>query len=179
MRMNVEDEYFAWLVDIVCKNRFSDKISFRKLLTYLHRTEFRYLILKDENRADDGISLRHRFALYHPEIEDAESYLDGPCSVLEMMIALAIRCEEDIEDDPIIGDRTAQWFWGMIVSLGLGSMADYSYDRAYVRKRVNAFLDRDYEPNGKGGLFTVRHTNEDMRQLEIWWQMCRYLNEIN
>ena len=39
-----------------------------------------------------------------------------------MMIALAIRCEEHIMDDPDAGDRTGQWFWSMLVSLGLGSM---------------------------------------------------------
>lgn len=49
------------------------------------------------------------------------SYLDNrPCSVLEMIIALAIRLEEHIMDDPDIGNRTGQWFWDMIVSLGLG-----------------------------------------------------------
>lgn len=40
---------------------------------------------------------------------------------LEMIIALAIRLEEHIMDDPDIGNRTGQWFWDMIVSLGLGS----------------------------------------------------------
>ena len=40
------------------------------------------------------------------------AYLDNKtCSVLEMMIALAIRCEEHIMDDPDVGNRTGQWFW--------------------------------------------------------------------
>ena len=91
------------------------------------------------------------------------------------MVALALRCEETIMDDPTLGNRTGQWFWGMITSLGLGSMSDDKYDKAYVNAIISRFLSRDYEPNGKGGLFTVKNCEQDMRDIEIWHQ---YLNSI-
>ena len=106
---NVEQEYFEWLYDLVCDNRYSEGYSYRKLLSYLHDVEFTYTIPKDSNRAEDGLDLRYRFA-YNTGREYAEEYLDGPCSVLEMMVALAIRCEECIMDDPKYGNRTGQWF---------------------------------------------------------------------
>lgn len=93
------------------------------------------------------------------------------------MIALAVRCEEHIMDDPDIGDRTGQWFWNMIVSLGLGSMTDERFDGEYVDEVVDIFLNREYERNGEGGLFTVNDTDRDMRNVEIWYQMHWYLNE--
>lgn len=177
-RDDVINLYFDWLTDIVCRDRFSKAVSFRKLLAHLHSVEFTNLIERDENRAEEGKELRHRFAYYHASIRNAEIYLNGPCSVLEMIIALAIRCEENIMDDPTMGDRTSQWFWDMIVSLGLGSMIDREYDKDYVDFVIDRFLNREYEPNGKGGLFTINNCEEDLRTVEIWCQMCWYLDGI-
>ena len=177
IREEINNEYFEWMFDLVCGTRYSKRISFRKLLIYLHDTEFRYSIPMDENRAEDGMNLRYRFALLR-EIDDFAEYLDGPCSVLEMMIALSIRCEENIMDDPGIGDRTGQWFWGMINNLGLGSMTDNQFDIYYVEDVIERFLDREYEPDGKGGLFTVRHCDRDLTTVEIWHQLCWYLDSI-
>ena len=119
------NEYFEWLYRLVCGDRYSNAISYKKLLAYLHHTEFTYLLSKDKNRAADGVDLRYRFSKerYHGHVP---SCLDGPCSILEMMVALAIRCEETIMDDPKIGDRTSQWFWGMVTNMGLGYMSDNS-----------------------------------------------------
>ena len=175
---DIINDYFEWLYNLVCGERYAKSISYRKLLIQLHNTEFRWSIPKDRNRAEDGIDLRYRFAYYHASPAAVESYLDGPCSVLEMMVSLAIRCEEHIMDDPEIGDRTGQWFWGMIVNLGLGSMTDNRYDEDFVTETIERFLDRDYEPDGKGGLFTVRNCDRDLRYVEIWYQLCWYLDSI-
>lgn len=171
------DEYFEWMFDLVCDRRFGRKISYRRLLMLLHTIEFRFSIPLDENRAQDGIDLRSRFADIF-DYEDAGDYLTGPCSVLEMMIALSIRCEEHIAADPEYGDRTGQWFWDMIISLGLGGMTDDLFDRDVVYEKVNTFLDRKYESDGKGGLFTVRDCKYDLRTVEIWYQMNWYLNKV-
>ena len=134
MPMNniIRNAYFNWLYEFVCDDRYSDEISFKKLLMHLHDKNFRYSILKDKNRAEDGIDLRRRFAYDYTDIENADEYITEPCSVLEMMLALSLRCEENIMDDPNIGNRTTQWFWGMIANLGLGSMTDDRYDKKYV-----------------------------------------------
>lgn len=177
-RTNIEDDYFEWLLQIVCENRFAESHSYRRLLTELHDTEFTYLIPKDANREDDGIELRWRYA---SEFEDREYVMDclyRPCSVLEMMIALAIRCEEDIMDDPGIGDRTGQWFWKMITNLGLGAMTDRRYDQDYVDSVIDRFLKREYDPDGRGGLFTVTDCEYDLRDVEIWTQLLWFLDNI-
>ena len=100
----------------------------------MHSVEFVYIIGMDGNRAEDGIDLRYRFG-YERKHEGpmVATYLDDrPCSILEMMTALANRCEEHIMDDQDIGDRTGQWFWSMISNLGLGSMTDINFNRDYV-----------------------------------------------
>lgn len=174
----IKNDYFQWMYSKICRGRFADSISYVKLMRYLDETEFRYSIKKDVNRALDGVSLRRRFA--HDIRRDGidNYYLDGPCSVLEMMLALAIRMEEDIMDDPSRGDRTGQWFWQMINNLGLGSMTDDRFDEEEVRFAVNKLLDRYYDRDGAGGLFRVRGCKKDMRRVEIWVQMLWYLDTI-
>lgn len=181
MRDRINDEYFEWLYTLVCGGRFVKQYPYRKLLTRLHSTEFTYVIPRDRNRADDGVGLRYRFSLiqgYEDSYDLIMECLDGPCSVLEMMVALAIRCEENIMDDPTMGDRTKQWFWNMIVNLGLGSMLDDHFDRQFVDSTIDRFLNREYDRDGKGGLFRIRNNNRDLRKVEIWYQLCWYLDSI-
>lgn len=174
----VRDDYFDWLVGLIGgRNRTP---SFRKLLLRLHETEFRWRMPMDENRADDGISLRWKYTYdNHKEsvYDDIKKALAGSCSVLEMMVALAIRCE-DTMDDASVGNRTNQWFWEMIKSLGLGSMYDSRFDSDYVNDTLNTFMDRHYAPDGRGGLFTIHGCDEDLRKVEIWSQLWWFLDTI-
>ena len=174
---NVTIDYFDWMYNLVCRNRYSKNISFKKVFSYLNDTKFTYSIRMDLNRAKDGTELRRRYA---NEFKIANIYdrICGPCSVLEMMIALAIRCEETIMDDENFGDRTDQWFWEMMKNLGLGHMDDDEFDEEYVSDVVTRFLNRDYEPDGRGGLFFVRNCDIDLRDVEIWIQMLWYLDNI-
>lgn len=178
-RDSLNNEYFNWMYKLVFNSKYYKKLSYYKLLKHLHTIEFTYTIPMDGNRADDGIDLRYRFG----EENKYEDYIiakyldDRPSSVLEMLIALAIRCEEHIMDDPDIGDRTGQWFWNMIVSLGLGLMDDNKFDKNYVNDIVVRFLNREYSSDGKGGLFTLKENIHDLRQVDIWYQMCWYLDE--
>lgn len=173
----ITNEYFEWMYGIVCGEKRFNRYSCRKLLIFLHNTEFVYSIPMDSNRAKDGVNLRIRFADDY-DYENILAYLNTPCSVLEMMIALCIRCEEQIMDDPDVGNRTGQWFWTMIDNLGLISMTDDRFDKRFVQRKIDIFLNRKYDADGKGGLFTVEDCNYDLRTVEIWYQMCWYLNSI-
>lgn len=171
--------YFKWLFDLVCGKRYAKNVSYRKLLKHLHNTEFRYLLEHDGDRAKDGVDLRYRFALDKGYDDDwVRDVIDEPCTVLELMVSLAIDCEETIMDNSEVGDRTGQWFWGMVVNLGLGSMIDSRYDAYVVDDILDRFMDREYDRDGKGGLFTVKNCRYDLRNVEIWFQACWYLNTI-
>ena len=82
-------------------------------------------------------------------------------------------------DDPTYGNRTAQWFWGMVVNMGLGSMKDSRYDAEEAEFIIRRFVDRKYDPDGRGGLFRLRDCNCDLRKVEIWYQLCWYLDSIS
>ena len=172
--------YFEWMCQLVCDDRYSKRSTYHKLMKKLDDIDFDYIIPMDGNRAADGTDLRYRFA-YENSYDGpmVATYLDDrPCSVLEMMIALSIRCEEHIMENPDVGNRTGQWFWSMIVNLGLGGMIDSKFDEEYVDMVIDRFLKRKYKPNGDGSLFKVEHCSRDLRNIEIWYQMCLYLDKL-
>lgn len=176
-KRELNEEYFNWMYQLVFANE--KRRSYRKLLKYLNSVEFTYILDFDSNRAEDGMDLRYRFGYEHdyngPMIA---AYLDDrPCSVLEMMVALANRCEEQIMDDPHAGCRRGQWFFSMLASLGLSGMNDENFVRSDAEKIVSRFLSRQYARNGEGGLFTV-DSRHDMRSVEIWYQLNWYLDSI-
>lgn len=176
----LNEAYFAWMCDLVCDEQYTKNVTYHSLMRHLHEIEFEYILPMDGNRAEDGVDLRYRFAYEtHTDQRLVASYLDDrPCSVLEMMIALSVRCEEHIMSDPDMGDRTGQWFWNMIVNLGLGGMIDARYDEQYVDRVIHKFLKREYKRNGEGGLFTVEYRGKDMRTTDIWYQMNYYLSDF-
>lgn len=174
----VKNRYFEWLYNYACKGRINDRVSFRKLFMNLHDTQFDFYIRNDMYRAMDGVNLRYRFATV---IGDSGAFdiLDEPCSVLEMMLALAIRTEETIMDDPRYGDRTQQWFWEMLSNIGISRMTDDVYDKQFVNDKIYNFLERRYDEDGKGGLFYIRGIDQDLREIEIWTQLCWYLDRLS
>lgn len=179
-RNELNRKYFEWMYQLVCDGKYFERLSYRKLLNHLHDIEFTYIIGMDGNRAEDGIDLRYRFG-YECQYNNPmiATYLDDrPCSVLEMLIALAMRCEEHIMDNPDIGNRTGQWFWNMITNLGLKDMSDSNFESYHIEAVISNFLNRKYNRNGKGGLFTVKNCDRDLRTVEIWYQMCWYLDEL-
>ena len=174
----IDNEYFKWLCQIINADKHCENRSFDKMLDLLHRIDFYYSIAMDANRAGDGVNMRHHFK-YVNRYDPAIDILPGrQCSVLEMMVGLSVRCETQIMYDPEYGDRTSIWFWGMIENLGLGDMDDDNFDADYATSVIFRFLDREYESNGRGGLFTVERPGYDMRDVEIWYQMNWYLNDI-
>lgn len=179
-RHEINNEYFDWMYNLVHSKRYSKRLSYRKLLIHLHSRQFTYTIGMDGNRAEDGVDLRYRFG-YENGIESAiiAEYLDDkPCSILEMLVALSMRCEEHIMDNPDIGNRTSKWFWDMIVNLGLDSMYDSKFDKGYFDDTIDRFINREYGRNGEGGLFTIPNCKHDLRTTEIWYQMMWYLDQV-
>lgn len=179
MRDILVNEYFYWLCELIYDKKYSRRLSYHRLLVRLHQIDFCYILEMDENRAEDGVNLRYRFGYEKDYPSDTAARLlpNKPCSMLEMMIALASRSEE-LMDDPDIGNRTGKWFWTMIVNLGLGDMDDDNFDKVYVDTIIERFMRREYSPDGMGGLFTFEHCNKDLRKVEIWYQMMWYLDEI-
>lgn len=177
-RQDVLNQYLFWLTGLVCDEHHQRY--YQRLLETLHETEFIWIMNNDENRAADGIDLRTKFLEEKKyDYRECSDILDGSCSLLEMMVGLAYRCEHSIMGDEEYGDRTAKWFWIMIHNLDLYEMDDGRYDDKYVQFVIETLLYRTYQRNGKGGLFYIRNCRRDLRKVEIWYQMSWYLNTID
>ena len=179
-RIEFNRRYFDWMYGLVYDRR-CDRSSYRKLFMCLDSIEFTYILGMDANRASDGIDLRYRFGheLGYTDTTIRMLTADRPCSVLEMLVALSVRCEESIMADPEKGNRVNQWFWVMIDNLGIGGMDNSRFDEQYVHHVIYIFLNRKYDASGRGGPFFINGIHVDMRTADIWYQAMWYLSSIS
>lgn len=171
--------YFEFLCNIVWKE--GRQIDVEKeifLLRGLEAIEFYALIPNDDNRASDGLQLRDN---YIDEGGAAQALPSGSCSVLEMLIGLSNRLVLETEsskwEKPV-----DKWFWILIDNLNLSRLLTFTpmSEQAIsdnIEWTITNLLERNYKSNGEGGLFPLKHTNQDQRRIEIWYQMTAYIIE--
>jgi hypothetical protein len=141
--------------------------------------EFRWSVPNDDNRAFEGKNLREKFC-DEEGVEYVDEYFDSPVSMLELIIALAYRCESIMADQ---NDNMSMkdWFWTMLTNAGLDKFTDDAYHKMFGKQVVdeilNRIIDRRYHRNGSGGLFPLRFCKKDQRKIELWYQMSSYLVE--
>ena len=171
----IRREYFEWLCNLASVERSGYTYYF--LFNDLHLIDFFTKIERDNNRVEDGLQLRKEFG--------CEDILTGPCSVLEMIIALARRMDGIMYDNEI-GPEPDYWFWRMMENLGLDRYFDceeyISEDKnSEIQNIICTLLERRYSWNGRGGLFPLKDNGylKDQRKVEIWYQMQSYLVEEN
>lgn len=78
------------------------------------------------------------------------------------------------------GGDVPSWFWHLMDNLNLRAYNDQNYDEfqaGVVEEIVNKVIWRTYDENGNGGLFPLRCTSNDQRQVEIWYQLSEYLQQ--
>lgn len=168
MQGPIEELYFNWLCAKVIDIHISN---YWDLMTILHQTEYVWIVQGDLNREEDGRELREDFLRETFHARD-ESWLFEPCSVLEFLIAFAKRAQ--FQTDMPVQD----WFWIFMRNLGLDEYRQVPREHVPVIEDIlQTFLTRSYSPNGDGGMFPLRRTNEDQRKVEIWYQFCEYLDD--
>lgn len=153
---------------------------YKHLLRGLYSREFYSPLELDSNRASWGIWLRRRY------MNNDEAAMIGPCSVLEMMIALA----EQIDDHSELNNEECikRYFWMMVENLGLLGLTDFAWGpnmESEFNNRIDILLDRKYGEDGVGSLFPIQNYPIDpmvcssrgrtnMRERDIWAQRCLF-----
>lgn len=173
----IEEHYIQWLCDLI--NVDPDNPHMHLLRRLYWRTFEPIFIKRDENRAADGENLRIRFADevgLDPYDRDNNLY-NHPCSVLEMLIAMSIRCENQIMHNPDLGDRTFKWFWMMLDNMDISKYDSLEYTDDEIDAAVDQACDiliyRDFKHDGSdGGIFVLPGTKENLRDVEFWYHMC-------
>lgn len=173
----MNDPYFQWLCRRV---GIPEKKRYLRMAEELHGLIFRPgdAIETDKNRANDGLQLRVEFMNRYGPMGSSSNR--GPCTMLEFLIGLAQRMSYVMGTDE--NDlHTAHYFWAMIGNLRLVKLTDDRYDdlngEFFVNEAVERLLFRNYEWDGSGGLFPLKHCVHDQRKTEIWYQMQNWLLE--
>lgn len=164
------DDYIEWL----CTERLrleADEIKlYFKLFGCLLNIEFSSGHPNDSRREGEGLILREDFEY------ETGLYLEGlcpRCSFLEMLVALAYRCERQLMRSSYYGDRTSKWFFDMIKSLGLIDCTGPKWSSStasYIDTVCKEMMNR------KRCLFEYKGSKKNINE-EIWRQLCSYINE--
>lgn len=189
--------YFNWLCLLVHVDDYMTK-EWYILAKLLHNMEYYSIVDHDDNRAADGINLRHTwFNLLENEAEDfGVSYpifpldsLSGPCTLLEMLVGFSVRIESDIMQDKNYVFNAKTWFWNMVANVlcydeeSANSLIQFSDnmidDRmaSVLSKKFTDMMDRSYKTDGTGGLFPLQNPSEDQTKVELWYQAQAWLME--
>ena len=147
---------------------------YTKLCEQMLETPFVYFVGNDVNRYEDGADLRRDYEDTYGEVDD----ICEEISVMEVLVKLAIRCDEDVMYEPEYGFRVDLWFWEMISALGLTKFNNHHYDFDEVEEILYCFNERTYGPDGgKGCAFIVNNPKRSMVDTEMWYQMMDWLME--
>lgn len=165
------NDYKRWLMYQIGGS--SECRNYTLLLDELYDIPFRYVVPSDQNRIEDAYALRSEFL---------DSYdwprITNKASVLEVLIALARKIDEDLMYDEEFGDRTEEWFWVMVRNLGI-CLSNSHYDSQFVEERVNQWMDRTpyvtiFDESVYDGMTRSKRASAD-----IWLLANKYFSKMN
>ena len=174
----LDERYFVWLYSLVADPSIQDPEStYWRLLKQLYEKPFVWFVSRDDNRVENGKELRSEFlrqeGLQRNEVDP--HWIDIGCSFLELMVAMSGRLRFQIDPDSSL----AYWFWEeLMANIGLHDFNDASnWEHCDVDEVLNRVIFRQYEPDGNGGFFPLKHPEQDQRGLELWHQLDAYVIE--
>lgn len=180
---SLAETYFGWLR----ADCFSSAVQRREnegALRVLHDIPFYWTLWSDENRVGDALSFRQfDFMGEIPENHNIDphwlhDWSESAPSALEVLLAIARRWHLYFEG-PI--PFYFQHMWRNMEFDRYPGRALSVEDQEAIRIKVDCWMSRQFEPNGKGSPFPINDQVVldiiDMRTLDIWQQMNAYSAE--
>lgn len=169
------EAYFSWLVEQVREQGEHPKRTYWDVLRLMHEKEFIWIpnAGNDDNRIADAREVRWEFMNARGRPFDTAE--PGPASCLEVMIALSRRMEFNA------GESAEGWAWQLLCNLELHKMPDPVSRRKMAKADdiLEALIWRNYSPDGAGSFFPLAWPPDDMRRVEVWYQMHAWIMEIH
>lgn len=178
--LSLNDNYFKWLLGIL---GFKEPMSCRyiSMLSYMYSTSFRLtdpIVGHDDNRLNDGFELRATYS-NNFTMPDLPGIFDEEVSVLEVLVAFAMRIDDDIMYDGSL--HASKWFFIMVDNLGMTNFTDDRLGLDWCiddeEQILDIWMSRQYGPDGRGTIFPLKTTTFDQRNLEMWYQMQEWFRE--
>lgn len=172
----LDEQYFTWLYSQISSVRLKNPSkTWWSLARQLYTTQFVWFIPNDDNRMEDGRLLRHEFVELHDIRDPDPNWMDLGCSMLEVLIAISRRLSFEVDGEPSV------WFWHLMDNIDLFKFNDLLYNeeaRKEIDETLNRIIFRQYDYDGRGGLFPLRNPTQDQREVELWYQLNAYLAEL-
>lgn len=169
----LDKDYYEWLIAQIKPG--NPNKSYLGLFEFMHNAEYIFLIPNDDQRVGDGKHLRSDYFrdVHGRRYRKDDLHING-VSFLEVLVALSRRVAFQI------GGDAEYWAWRLIKNLKLNRMSD-PLSRAQL-ERIDEALEtviwRNYDRRGNGGFFPLERNVDDMRRLDIWYQLQAYSMEI-
>lgn len=170
-----KEEYLQWLGAQLRDEHANPNKTYWDLTIAMYAQPFSVTkVPMDDNRVADGMDLRVDFARLE-SIPSTRMPVLGPCSFLEVLIALSRRMAF------AAGGQAPGWAWQFLCNLELDRMSD-PFTRTKDRKTqeiMETVIWRSYSPDGRGGFFPLQRPDDDQTRLELWYQMHAYIEELH
>ena len=158
--MGLKMDYYSYLCTLAGLDESS------RIATVLDDINYTWRNPLDENRSEAGKNLRSKFANSEGlEIDDVRV---GECSVLEMLVAVAVELSETYDN------YSEDWFSEIADNLGITGVSCEK-----IRYIITKWLIGDYDKHGDGTPFPLTNDEKDCRTMQLHDQMNAYLNEHN
>lgn len=174
-------KYYRWLISLIDPPpHVISAIRVHGILLYsLWRRDFFWMdrYEREEDRANDGRCLRERFIMEFDMTPDMVP--QGPCNVLEMLIAFAIRIDNTVHDWTI-GSRPWEWIEMFLSNLGLSDFTDdnlHPRDESYIDSKLERWMSHGIGRRGEGGLFRFKKPVPNIAAMTSWDQMQHWVIE--
>lgn len=163
--------YFDWLLETIgCQND-----GYRATYSMMNDIPFRYYVMDDENRMNDGLDLREQY-MYEMGINE---HVDMPvwpfdsrrASVLEVLVGIVLRM-----DNQGFERSRSEWMHMFLENLGINDRN--KQDAGFIHNTIKRFIERGYHRNGDGGLF-ICNSDADMTRLSIFEQIVEFGNNAD
>lgn len=151
---------------------------YSKLLRLLFETPFYCTLEEDESRLEDGRFLR-KDVIEHGHLGRLENEIDDiRISVLEVILALAVRMDSEYIGDPC-HPYPENIFWELVTNLGFRLFHNGNFKERESDEILDNWMNRKFERNGEGSIFPLRYTRRDQTRIPIWGQMNEYIRQKN
>lgn len=116
----------------------------------------------------------NRIANVYEFRNDYNIYRSTAPTVLEILVVLAIRIDDEFLYTNERGNNPADWFWVMLECMGLTQYSDEVFDASDVELIIYNFMDNNYLPDGTGSVGHVP-AHLDARDMDLWSISTNYV----
>lgn len=171
-----DQKYYEWLISQIEVGRNK---TYYGLFEKMHNTEFIWVVPNDDNRVHDALDLRSEFmigmhGMKTENVMKLDVMTEKGATLLEVLVSLSRRTASTAGGDP------EWWAWHLIENLNLHKLSDPFTERKDERANeiFYTLIWRTYQRDGHGGFFPLVDPHEDQTKIEIWFQMNKYVREI-